>query len=1751
MFRSPRSNSRLSMSSKQGGGSRASDDDAKTAVKVDGCYAMNTAARRDAQPFLFYDAVTDNNNTAVRVRPPLKPTDPGYELIPQRFQRSMVHVTSPTSIAVDVPQGRKLFVFDRVFPETVDQEGIWEYLSDSVNSFIQGYNVSILAYGQSGAGKSYTMGTSGPNEQNNSKAMGVIPRAAQLLFEKLDGTPPTHTRSVSTGIRTPSRYSMSSTTGFGKNGADKNWQLKATYVEIYNEQLRDLLIPDTGERAAVTIREDAKGRIILTGLHQVTINSFEDLIGALNFGSSIRQTDSTAVNAKSSRSHAVFSLNLVQRKSSGSATSTKEKRLSMPVEAMSGSDASVTVDSKLHFVDLAGSERLKNTGASGERAREGISINAGLASLGKVISQLSSRQSGAHVSYRDSKLTRLLQDSLGGNAITYMIACVTPAEFHLSETLNTVQYAQRARAIQSKPRIQQVADESDKQAVIDRLKAEVAFLRQQIRNSEANDRRSAAPAERSERQNEREIELQNHLLDVQESYNALSQRHAKLMAELTKASDFNGEPEEIASMIGNNSVERLRRSHSFAESVEQVVLEYEKTIQSLESSLSNTRSSLSSTESNLLERETKLAYVETVNSQLQARLQKMMDRESNTETYLHELESKLDGHTSGEEQQSAVVAELRRELARVRETEASCEDYISTLEERLAEADQDMELMQREIERLEHVVDRQRSLGKLDNLLYELDHIQQNGTKKTDGTNGEQASDVGSRRGSYRSRKRAPSLDVLAEAAETAIPESDDDLAERMPDVEEEEEVPADVTEDSGLGLLERASKELGPSDVPARDEYAPESPAQSKFVAEKLDTVTQELLDLREQHEATTTEYEALAVKYEETLRALEKLQQDAADESRHPTVTAVDLVTPTTTSRPSSFLGDPRVRELKTGAHHSSSQSLSSELSLVGESAGSPEASDATSFSKKENGDVSASNENMESSPEEVESMRRLLSEHQEGMALVTQKYAQLQAEHEETLGLIEDLKVQVQKAKSAPSPTSPSPKGVIRRMTSQNLMSTVDRAHRSLAALRNIAAEEFEDRPDTMQNFELNLNAAMHELHTRMERIQSLEAENMSVKKEMETKSTIISGLARERSSLQGSTADMTVVSQLREQLVQQENQMRELQEMHEKREKGLLAEIQNLSALLESQEAAAKANDVHAEKQEQKISELESELFQWKGKHQTAIESLQSSETRLKESLAELETSLAAIETMRSERASATDTSSQERQAELEQERLKHQEVVDSLTKEIEDHKSTIAVHLETISGLEKTHTAAREQLAQREGSEGADDKEITSYKTRISELEQEISTHKSIIDAQNKDLESLQESHTRELAELESRVAAAAQAEHESRLAEQNEAMESLRSEISESKDELTKLLNSVSKVLSTPVTAASLSDHLEDIVAQKQHFSDKYSELIDANEELTKQLDMKGDLNDKIKELTAKSSQQESKVNELAQLIAELEEVIQQKEEEVKKKDEIIEEINAEKDKSARLVEELEEQITNSFDQHQNRLSVIQQERSKALDDANAKITVYEKDIESYRTRIEQLEAQLKRNSGAQDGSLDRNGSITSNTSNLRKNSSTASLPSPPPAIPLPPLPTIASAASGNPGSMSPPSSRHTSKELVNAQLVEDQEARIRTIEKHLYAEKQLTATLEEALGDLEAQSNKVKADMEAWKKKAWQYEDELTQLRKERNSTRLSIQAVEEERNARREAEAARAQLEERMNAINKKKKKSTLNCF
>ena len=1523
--------------------------------------------------------------------------------------------------------------------------------------------------------------------------------------------------------------------------------------QIYNEQLRDLLLPEStppNERNTITIREDAKGRIILTGLRQVPINSFDDLLAALNFGSSIRQTDSTAVNAKSSRSHAIFSLNLVQRKSSSppGSLSAKEKRMSLPVDGPFGSESptptatpsssSITVDSKLHFVDLAGSERMKNTGLSGERAKEGISINAGLASLGKVIAQLSSRQAGAHVSYRDSKLTRLLQDSLGGNAITYMIACVTPAEFHLSETLNTVQYAQRARAIQSKPRIQQVTDDA---ATVDHLKAEVAFLRQKMSNI-INSAESGN--ERPQQQGSRDIiRLQNQLLDIQESYNALSQRHTRLISGLTRDSDdgqqVEGEGEGEGDGEASSSIERLKRSHSFAESVDQVVLEYEKTIQALESALSDTRFSLSSTESELLERETRCTYVDTVNSQLQARVQKALDREANAELYLRELEARLDGQSSGEEKQAAIVSELRREINRARETETNSEEYISTLEERLADADQDIELMRREMGRMEHIIERQRSVGKLDGLLHGLDSSMQQANKKNglvngvhhdvhenhnnddddnDDDNSNEADDgaannssnnlvvdrSGSADRSFRSGRSSTSLHVLSEASE-----NEDDLGESFYEAEEEVATPV-------------AAAPLTVSGEEANKNGETNNTAQSNFVADKLETVSQELFDLRLQHETTVNDYDLLESKYEDALKALAELRQDVTDEARHPASTAEKNLSDESPQK-ASFLEVGGKARSQNHLHHGTqpefSRSLSSELSLAGEQAPSQEEEEeeeeedeeeetmADGVTPKANGD----------NDDDVEHMRKLLDEHRQGSDEMSRKYSELQVERDELIGLVERMKLDIQKSTMASSPpaTPSGYKPVFRRMTTQNPLSAsssspatsvaaVERAHRSLSALRNLASEEFaEGRPDVLQSFEMHLDAASHELHSRLDRIHALETEAANFRKEMEMKSTIISGLARERSSLQGaSPVDMGIVSQLRDQIVQQEIQQNQLKGSHCKREKQLLAEVDSLSGLVKSHEAnavnAQAAVSVYEEKEKELLTEiaklhtvinhhhhsrssslrdpeyaeeaaaattaatvngggqgqgqtiiddeektrlrsqvahlhtlvgtheaagrghasaadeyekgirhLEEELSTWKAKHGERVSELQSTKVELSAAVADLDAMCAERNNNAAKESSTTTTTT--RTMDVADDRELREKVIQNLQQEVEEHKAAIAEHLDMLNVLDDSRVVAERELArhleqqQQEKPNGVASSAVHHQHLRIAELEREIGEHKANVQDREAHITSLQEMHKREQEELrvgalKSSMAESKQSAAEllqtvsgilhtevtsSTLADQLQDLVSQNQRLSESyaqldrsrrqvgemeeeddddssREELARLLRSVSGIFSSEVTTATLADQIRDVMVQKESFSRKYTELTNANRELQRQA--QSDQDTRVETLSKKVTEQDGKVKQLAESAASAEASLRRKEEESQKKDAMIEDITAEKQKNARLVEELEEQITNSFDQHHNRLSVLQHERERALEDASVRIATYEKDIEMSRSRIEQLE---------------------------------------------------------------------------------------------------------------------------------------------------------------------------------------------
>ena len=1311
--------------------------------------------------------------------------------------------------------------------------------------------------------------------------------------------------------------------------------------QIYNEQLRDLLLPENtplNERPTVNIREDRDGRILLTGLTQMTVTSVEDLLGALNFGSAIRQTDATAVNAKSSRSHAVFSLNLVQKKASSAPTSTREKRRSVPIEMMSGSTENwITVDSKLHFVDLAGSERLKNTGAQGERAKEGISINAGLASLGKVISQLSSRSGGSYVSYRDSRLTRLLQDSLGGNAITYMIACVNPAEFHLSETLNTVQYAQRARAIQVKPQIQQVHDDSDKQAAIDRLRAEVQFLRDQIRLSERTDRKKTGAhdrGERGERQEEREMELQNQLLDVQENYNALSARHAKLITEITKARDSDdADTPMLKDAIGDSALERLKRSNSFAEAVESVVLEYEKTIQTLESSLSSTRSTLSSHESDLLEKETRIAILESQNHHLQARIQKAIDRDASNEEYVKSLEHQIDSSANGIEKNDSTISELRDKLQKARENESSCEEYISTLEERLAENEQEVEIMTREIERLKHVVERQRSIGKLDNLLYELDTM-----RHTDAKAEETVVNGHSKTNSDPFVDKRPQLEHhTSSGPKHHFSTSVDAIAE-----EPDNECP------STAGVNQDGSRELdGSSDIKTvlvngrlngmtADE--PDSPNQSRFVHDKLDSVTQELFDLRVEHEGTLQDYERLASKYQEALRTLAALQ-DSVDEARHRQPASVS------SSRRPSITSNEGENSLKI-EDLSSSRTLSAELSMA--ETDNVELPDDETESAQDQVEQPKSRVDIQLT-RELEALKLLHSEKEERLTKLNQSYSALQEEHQDTLDYVEELKADVAKAHMA-RPSSPS-LSMIRRKSSQAVLAN-DRSNRAFASLRNMALDTFEEDPDMIQNFELNLNTIMSELHLKSERVQALEGEVTSVRKEMEGKMTLISGLTKERSSMKASSPlDISIVATMQDQMKQNEEHMKELKETHTQRELELQEQIASLKASTTrsteslddgtsqpqiSQDrniSSATTNDDDSAERANQLTSLSDEAAMWQSKHVEAIEAARALEKQHLEKVEQLELAKQQLESdYAAHMMDMEKTIGAEAQAALEHERSHHAELVAGLQAQVDEHKATAGSNAARLAELEESHASIIRQVEEDAEARALTEKELETHRSLVSNLEKQIDEHKSAIDYHQQGMDSLKESHSAELEKLTKELTG------------HKESVSSLETDLSNAKGEMDNLFKGISAVLGQETDISTVQTHIESLIEERKSIKTQMDQAIadlqTARQELSDATVTVGTLKDNLKEFEMINTE----------TLKELEKVSEKER------------------KSNRLVEELEEQLNQNWDQHEaanNRLSALQTERTRELQDAIVHGESLEKEVQESRIKIALLEVRL------------------------------------------------------------------------------------------------------------------------------------------------------------------------------------------
>ncbi|XP_077550325.1 kinesin-like protein 31E isoform X2 [Haemaphysalis longicornis] len=357
-----------------------------------------------------------------------------------------------TSVAVGEPQiwvgKEKAFTFDHVFDCPVQQETVYDTcVRPLVDGCFEGYNATVLAYGQTGSGKTYTMGT-GYDLRVNPFEQGIIPRAVDHLFQ---------------GIARRQQEARDQ----GKPMPD--FKVNVQFMELYNEDVIDLLNPtkdinELGKKSVIRIHEDSKGEIYTIGVTTKNVQSAEQVMKCLEAGALSRTTASTQMNAQSSRSHAIFTLHIKQQRvvqmDVDDAGDGGEQQDDNCLARVNGEESSMsefeTLTAKFHFVDLAGSERLKRTGATGDRAKEGISINCGLLALGNVISALGDvTRRVSHVPYRDSKLTRLLQDSLGGNSRTLMIACVSPCDRDFMETLNTLKYANRAKNIKNRITVNQ------------------------------------------------------------------------------------------------------------------------------------------------------------------------------------------------------------------------------------------------------------------------------------------------------------------------------------------------------------------------------------------------------------------------------------------------------------------------------------------------------------------------------------------------------------------------------------------------------------------------------------------------------------------------------------------------------------------------------------------------------------------------------------------------------------------------------------------------------------------------------------------------------------------------------------------------------------------------------------------------------------------------------------------------------------------------------------------------------------------------------------------------------------------------------------------------------------------------------------------------------------------------------------------------------------------------------------------------
>ncbi|TPX37660.1 hypothetical protein SmJEL517_g00434 [Synchytrium microbalum] len=396
-------------------------------------------------------ASNENVKVTIRVRPfSEKEKLAGHKRIVDLDGRAgSVTLRNPNGGSVGGEDGAdcKTFSFDAAFGEDSKQADVYDQTAKFiVDEVLKGFNGTVFAYGQTGTGKTFSM----QGVRDVPALRGIIPSTFNHIFNHIS-----------------------------QDSTSKRYLVRCSYIEIYNEDIRDLLVkPPPGKKpTALELKEHPDTGVYVKDLSSFVVKSVEEMDKLIDVGNSARAVAATLMNAESSRSHSIFTITVESSEEVELSNGTKEDRF---------------VAGKLHLVDLAGSERQSKTGATGDRLKEATRINLSLSALGNCISALVDGKS-THIPYRDSKLTRLLQDSLGGNAKTLMIATLSPASYNYEETLSTLRYANRAKNIKNKPKI----NEDPKDAMLREYQEEIKRLREQLERKQRTSGGTTSPETRS------------------------------------------------------------------------------------------------------------------------------------------------------------------------------------------------------------------------------------------------------------------------------------------------------------------------------------------------------------------------------------------------------------------------------------------------------------------------------------------------------------------------------------------------------------------------------------------------------------------------------------------------------------------------------------------------------------------------------------------------------------------------------------------------------------------------------------------------------------------------------------------------------------------------------------------------------------------------------------------------------------------------------------------------------------------------------------------------------------------------------------------------------------------------------------------------------------------------------------------------------------------------------------------------------